>query len=124
MIASVLVVATVLHGAQSITSLSEKAQHLEIGMTRDHVIARLGPATWALLPTDTGDFSIPDASVSLVLIWKNPPCAPVLMDFDRDGTLIGMDEGRSVCGKDVELFKFEPPDSRSCARTDRNSDCR
>jgi hypothetical protein len=123
MIASLMLFAAAFQGAQEITPLSAKAGRLENGLTRSEVIGRLGRPTWAVLPTDTGDFKIPDPSVSLVLIWKNPPCAPVVVDLDRNKKVIGWDEGRAVCGKDVQLLQLEPPTTRSCSLSDRTNFC-
>ncbi|MBN8740940.1 MAG: hypothetical protein J0H86_15665 [Xanthomonadaceae bacterium] len=123
MFMSLLLAGAVAHGAQELTALSAKAGGLETGMTRNQVIARLGPPTWAVLPSDTGDFKIPDSSISLMLAWKNAPCAPVVVDFDHSGKVIGWDEGRAVCGKDVELLRLELPGSRSCSQADRSRAC-
>jgi len=123
MIASLVILSVALQGAQEITPLSTKAGQLANGLTRSEVIGRLGRPTWAILPTDKGDFKTPDASVSLVLIWKNPPCAPVVVDFDRNKEAIGWDEGRAICGKDVQLLQLEPPSTRLCSLTDRNNYC-
>jgi len=123
MLASLLLIATVVHSAQEITPLSAKAGRLDVGLTRPQVVKRLGRPTWAVLPGDTGDFKIPDPSVWLALVWKNAPCAPVVVDFDRNEKVIGWDEGRSVCGKDVELLRLEPSASRSCTLAGRSNFC-
>lgn len=123
MLASLLLITAMLQGAQEITPLSAKAGQLDIGLTRYQVVSRLGRATWAVVPGDTGDFKLPDSSISLILIWKNAPCAPVVVDFDRNGKVIGWDEGRGICGKDVELLRLEPSANSSCALADRSNFC-
>jgi hypothetical protein len=90
-------------------------------MSREAVIQLIGPATWASIPSDTGEFGIPDPSIRLELYWRNPGCTPVVVDFDSNLGVVGWDEGR-VCLEGSELA--EPSDEYSCAKPDRARYCR
>lgn len=119
--AVVTLVPAMLHSeTQGRTAISKKAGSLKIGMTRQAVIALLGPATWASIPGDKGDFELPDPSFSLQLRWPSPGCFPVVANFDQSGKLNGWDEGR-VCIKDAD--KFVPSAEYSCAKKDRSRLC-
>lgn len=105
-----------------ITSLSRKASGLKIGMTRQAVINLLGASTWAVIPGDQGDLALPDPRIRLELYWKNPPCSPVVVQFDSSYKVTGWDEGRAICGKDAHLF--EPSNEYLCGKADRTKFCK
>jgi len=74
------------------TELTAKAKTLQLGMTRSEVIAVLGRPTGAVLPADRGTLKLPtDPSTRLELLWDNPPCNLVMVDFDERGLSIGWD---------------------------------
>ena len=50
-----------------ISQLSKQASQLTMGMSREAVIHLLGPATWASIPSDKGEFAIPDPGIKLEL---------------------------------------------------------
>lgn len=105
-----------------ITNLSKKAAKLKIGMSRQDVISLLGNPSWAVIPTDKGDFYISSSSVALGLYWKNTPCSPVVVDFDNTYKVDGWDEGRALCGD--EAYLFEPSNEYSCSNGDRAEFCK
>jgi len=84
-----------------ITNLSKKASGLKIGLSHQTVISILSNPTWAVIPGDKGDLSLPDPRIKLELYWKNTPCSPVVVQFDSAYKVTGWDEGRAFCGKDV-----------------------
>lgn len=104
-------------------TLSGKAAAIIPGADRTSVLKALGRATWAALPEDDGDFKISGSGVALVLYWNNAPCSPVTVSFDKAWRVLGVDEGRGVCGKDVQTYALEPSDQYSCARPDRQKIC-
>jgi hypothetical protein len=104
-----------------ISQLSKKASQLTMGMSREAVIHLLGPATWASIPSDKGEFAIPDPGIKLELYWRNPGCVPVVVDFDSNLRVIGWDEGR-VCIEGAHLS--EPSEEYSCSKPDRSTFCR
>lgn len=102
------------------TDLSTKAARLKMGMSRAEAIKLLGPATWAVLPSDTGKDALPDPSIVLLLAWKNPGCTAVRIHFDARMHVIGWDEGR-LCMTGAE--RFDLPDQFLCNRQDRRAKC-
>jgi len=108
--------------AGKITELSKKASNLKMGMSRQSVISLLGPATWAVIPGDTYDFTLPDPRIKLELYWKNPGCSPVIVQFNAKLKVLGWDEGRIYCGKDAHLF--EPAEDYSCGKPNREKYCK
>lgn len=116
---SVFVVSSAFSG--EITNLSKKAATLTIGMSRQDVINLLGNSSWAVIPTDKGDFHLSSVRVILALYWKNTPCSPVVVDFDDVYKVIGWDEGRALCGDDANLY--EPSNEYSCSKKDRTELC-
>ena len=107
--------------AGKISQLSKKASQLKMGISREAVIQLLGPATWASIPSDKGEFAIPGPETRLELFWNNPCCVPVVVDFDRNLRVIGWDEGR-LCTEDAHLL--EPPEGYSCKKPDRGKFCK
>ena len=107
--------------AGKISQLSKKASQLTMGMSREAVIQLLGPATWASIPSDKGEFAIPDPGIKLELYWRNLGCVPVVVDFDSNLRVIGWDEGR-VCIEGAHLS--EPSEEYSCNKTDRSKFCK
>ena len=105
-----------------ITSLSKKASALKIGMTRQAAINLLGTSAWAVIPGDKGDLELPDPRIRLELYWKNPPCSPMVVQFDSSYKVTGWDEGKAFCGKDAHLF--EPSNEYSCGKADRTKFCK
>jgi len=105
-----------------VTSLSKKASELKIGMSRKVVINLLDHPTWAVIPSDKGDFALPDPRIKLELYWKNTPCSPVVVQFNSVYKVTGWDEGRVYCGKDAYLL--EPPNNYSCGKADRSKFCK
>ena len=104
------------------TALSKKASMLKFKLTKKEVIRLLGPATWAVIPGDTGDFTLPGKTFGLVLYWKNDPCTPVIVDFNIDFRVTGWDEGWAICGEEAQYFG--PSDDYSCSKPDRSSYCK
>jgi hypothetical protein len=105
-----------------VTKLSKKASRLKIGMSRQSVLTLLGRPTWAIIPGDSGDFSLPDPRLKLELYWKNPGCSPVVVQFNAGLKVTGWDEGRAYCGKDAHLL--QPTDAYSCHKSDRVRFCK
>lgn len=104
-----------------VSPLSQKAAQLVIGMLRKDVIALLGEPTWAALPRDGNDFIIQDPSIAFSLYWKNPGCAPIAVDFNKQQKIMGWDQGR-ICLAGAE--KLEPPAKYSCSKRDRTYLCK
>ncbi len=96
-------------------------KQLQTGLHRQVVTKMLGPATWATIPTDTGELKLPDRRIGLILYWRNTPCTPVKAQFNNDYKLVGWDEGRSYCKEDAYLA--EPPAEYSCGKSDRSKLC-
>ncbi|MGD9152980.1 MAG: hypothetical protein PVG30_04915 [Gammaproteobacteria bacterium] len=86
------------------TTLSKKAAHLKVGMTKAQVIKVLGPPTWA--NTDEG--------VPLTLAWRNGNCNPVVVTFDKHLLVEGWDEGRVECSNSV--YTDVPDDQYLCSK--------
>jgi hypothetical protein len=108
--------------SKSLTALSRRATGVRSGMTRQQVLNILGPATWAILPGDTGEWAMVDPNTtSLELYWKNGNCAPVQVSFNKAGRVDGIDEGRAVC--DDSEYTAVPGRAYSCRRSDRSSKC-
>jgi hypothetical protein len=105
-----------------VTSLSKKASKLNLRMSRQVVISLLGHPTWAVIPSDKGDVSLPDTRIKLELYWKNTPCHPVVVQFDSGYKVTGWDEGRAICGKDAHLFELS--NEYSCGKTNRAKLCK
>ena len=105
-----------------LTTLSKKASQLKLKASRQSVINLLGNSTWAILPSDKGEFALPDPRIKLELHWKNTPCSPVIVQFDSAHKVTGWDEGRGFCGKDAHLF--EPSNEYSCEKSDRTKFCK
>src|SRR5687768_11742211 len=101
---------------KEVTELSKKADQLKHGTTRAEVIRLLGTPTWAILPTDKGEWELAK-SLSLELRWSNGNCNNVAVSFDRTGKLTGSDAGRAVCFD--KFYPLNPPDELSCKRKDR-----
>ena len=104
------------------TELSKRASSLKTGMSRNAVIKLLGPPTWAIIPGDAYDFTLPDPRIKLELYWKNPGCSPVIVQFNASDKVTGWDEGRIYCGK--EAYLFEPAKDYSCENSERARYCR
>jgi len=105
-----------------VTTLSQKASELKLRMSRKAVINLLGHPTWAVMPSDKGEWALPDSRIKLELYWKNTPCSPVIVQFNSAYKVTGWDEGRGFCGKDVHLF--EPSNEYSCGKSDRKIFCK
>ncbi|UCH22726.1 MAG: hypothetical protein JSU83_05795 [Deltaproteobacteria bacterium] len=108
--------------AGKITELSKKASSLKIGISRQSVINLLGPPTWAVIPGDKYDFTLPNPRIKLELYWKNPGCSPVIVQFNAKFKVCGWDEGRIYCGK--EAYLFEPAEEYLCDKPDRTIYCK
>jgi hypothetical protein len=121
LLAIVILNGFILIDAHSATKLSEKASEIKIGMSRQSVIRLLGSATWAFIPGEEGDCALPNPSIGLELYWRNPGCAPVVVQFDHSNIVMGWDEGR-LCIKDAHVL--EPSDECSCKKSDRVKFCR
>jgi hypothetical protein len=119
---SIIITLLLVGDLRGMTALSQKASQLKMGMTREAVIRLLGSPTWASIPGDTGEFAIPAPQIALELFWRNPDCAPVVVDFDYNLRVIGWDEGRAICGKDAHLF--QPSEEYSCNKSDRAKFCK
>lgn len=99
------------------TPLTLKAAQLKEGLERHHVIKRLGPPDWIILPSD----SHPDwrlrAGTTLRFVYRNPKHTPVILDFGQDNLLSDWDEGRVPSEDDGAAFL--PPDQFSAKLPDR-----
>lgn len=109
--------------SSKVTELSTLASSITDDLPRSAVIGLLGRATWVVLPSDQGDHKISNPAVGYVLYWSNSSCAPVVVSFSAGGRVLGVDEGRGVCGPDVELLQLVPPDAYSCADPERLRFC-
>ena len=106
-----------------VTSLSKKASEINTRMPKKTVIRLLGLPTWAVIPSDGGEFALPDpVRVKLELYWKNTPCSPVIVSFNSAYRVIGQDEGWGFCGKDAHIT--EPSNDYSCGKADRSISCK
>ena len=105
-----------------ITDLSRRAADFRSGMTREETVAILGPADWAVVPADTGEYALPEGDFGLSLRWENgPDCGQVEALFDTDLTLTGWDEGRVCTGG---LGRYHPSPHLSCSLDERAALCR
>lgn len=103
-------------------AITKRAKQLKVSSSRQSAIKLLGHSTWAIIPSDKGDWALSDPKIKLELYWKNRPCSPVIVQFDSAYKIIGWDEGRSACGNYAHLF--EPPDEYSCNKPDRANFCK
>lgn len=106
---------------RTVTELSKKAAKLKTGMSKDETKLLLGPPTWAVLPTDKGEWKLHPAQ-RLELMWRNGNCNPVVVSFDAKMRVDGWSEGRSVCGE--KPYAFAPGDELLCKRPGRGTACR
>jgi hypothetical protein len=120
---TIMILASLAAPAGVLTTLSQKASRLKLGMTRAEVIALLGSPTWASIRGDTGEFAPSAPKVALELFWRNPGCKPVVVDFDNNFRVTGWDEDRD-CLPDADVHLGEPPDEYSCRRPDRAAFCK
>ena len=106
------------------TKLSKKTKKIKPGMSREEVLSILGPPTWAILPSDGGQFSISNYSqIRLELRWDNgPQCLPVTVQFDRDHEVVSVGKGRTCdrSGFDESMF---PTGEHGCWNEDRAEMC-
>ena len=102
--------------------ITKKATQLKIAASRQSAIKLLGHSTWAIIPSDKGEWALSDPKIKLELYWKNRPCSPVVVQFDSAYKITGWDEGRSACGNYAHLF--EPPDEYLCNKPDRAKFCK
>ena len=111
--------------AQGKTELSKAARKIQSGTSRVAVIETLGPATWAVLPSDDGPGSIRDLEgVALQLQWDNgPTCFPVTLVFDADMKVLGIDDG-ATCFAEALDPGWMPAADYSCTKEDRSKLCR
>ena len=107
---------------RDLPALTKKAAQLKITTSRQSAIKLLGHATWAIIPSDKGEWALSDPKIKLELYWKNRPCSPVVVQFDSAYKITGWDEGRSACG--IYAHLFEPPDEYSCNKLDRAKFCK
>jgi hypothetical protein len=105
-----------------VTGLSRKATDLKAGMSRKSVISLIGHPTWAVIPGDKGDLSLPDPGIKIELYWKNTPCSPIVVQFGNAHKVTGWDEGRAFCGEAAHLL--EPSNEYSCSKADRSKLCK
>lgn len=120
-LAILLASAVFLPQTKPVTELSKRAAQLKLKMSKAEVLAVLGPATWAILPTDRGDWALEPHQI-LELRWANGNCNNVAVSFDRSGRVSGWDEGRAVCAD--KPYSYNPPDKVSCKQKDRAKACR
>jgi hypothetical protein len=123
MLALLLAAVPLIALAGDTTPLPDSANHLKRGMTKAQAIQLLGPATWAILPKDGGDYKLPDPRIALELYWRNTPCNPVVVQFDVKDRVTGWDLGTMFCEKEISAM-MEPPRSFSCQKGDRAKTCR
>jgi hypothetical protein len=107
------------------TPLSKKTKKIKRGWSRERVVELLGPATWAILPTDEGPFSLANyTEIGLELRWDNgPKCLPVTVQFDRDMEVVAVGKGRT-CDRDGIDYNLLPTKQYSCESEDRSRYCR
>lgn len=103
--------------------LSLVALRVKQAMTREQVIDILGPATWAALPGDQGDFAVRDPQTSLILFWRNPGLAVVEVHFDHDQK-VRWDGGKPIQGPGGYSHFFEPSTAFECSLPDRSNYCK
>lgn len=108
----------------AVTQASKKAATISMSSDQRAVLNVLGPPTWVAVPLDDGAFRLTNDAVSFVLYWRNTPCSPVAVSFDSSGRAVGVDEGRGVCGPNVQLFELEPSVDYACSLEDRAELCR
>jgi hypothetical protein len=109
------------------TELSESAMRLEKGMKLETVLSILGEPNWAILPGDSGKYSLnqppdtpEDKKTTFELLWKNGDCSPVSVYFTKYYKVVGWDRGLE-CGEEaMEAL----PEEYSCDRSDRSRYCR
>ena len=105
-----------------LTALSKKAAQLQLKTSRQSAIKLLGQSTWAVIPSDKGEWTLSDPKIKLELYWKNRPCQPVVVQFDSAYKITGWDEGKGSCGAYAHIF--EPPNEYSCNNLDRAKFCK
>lgn len=113
----VLLVLTAKVGAE--TELQAKMRKVKLGMTRETVISVVGSPDWAIIPSDSGDFTL-EPEYSLELLWQSQGCAPALVAFDHTGKVVGWNEGR-ICFKGAKTV--EPTAEYACSKEDRKKYC-
>ncbi len=93
------------------TALSKKAITLKMGMSKDQVRALLGNPTWA--ESSPGE--------PLAWSWRNDPCSPVVVTFDKNMKVKGYDQGRSECV--AQTYKGVPGDAYLCSKNEQKLPC-
>ncbi len=109
------------------TETSKAANRLEKGMQLNTVLSILGEPSWAILPKDSGKYSLnqppdtpEDKKAAFELLWANGDCAPVSVYFTQYYKVIGWERGLN-CGPNAVT---ELPEKYSCDRSDRSRYCR
>jgi len=102
--------------------LISTARSLPPNVSRQAAIAALGPATWAVIPKDTGDYRLHGSRELYRLYWAVPGCVPVDIGFDASGRAVGVG-APNLCGADAAGMTALPA-SRSCAKADRRRLCK
>ncbi len=105
---------------RQLVSVSTKEKKLRSKMTRLEVLELLGPASWAVLPSDTGEWKLPDRLIKLELYWENGDCAPIAVDFNSAEQVTGWDEGQLCVEGASDLV---PGTAYSCRKPDRKRYC-
>lgn len=94
---------------------------IDIDMSREQVIAAMGPADWAAIPGDSGMLSLPDNEFGLELRWSNPDCRDVVVSFSPPPyKVIGWDAGSDFCRMGLKEEKTD----FSCDLPDRSKLCK
>lgn len=93
---------------------------LRLGMSRQKVINLLGPASWVILSTDRGKYTLSDDTLAFELQWENKDCRNASVAFSKvTQGAVGWDDGSGYC-------ESSPPpsfDRFSCNKPDRQALC-
>ena len=104
------------------TELSERTDRLREGISREEVVALLGPADFADLPGEDGRFSLVGTEGNLTLFWRNGACEPAASSFGEGGGLVLWQSGLSCGGVTSHYVRLLA--DQACSREDRAALCR
>ena len=97
------------------TELTKAAATLDIGMSIEEVVRRLGPPDFVTTSRDDREW-YSFATRGYELFWKNGRCNAIEAQFPDGVILTGWDEGRVACGPKGKRYPsaFLPPRNYAC----------
>jgi len=105
----------------AMSTLTAKANVLEIGMSHADVLYVLGEPTWAVIEGDKGEFML-ESEQGLVLRWNNTPYNPVVVVFDKNMKVSGLDKGQTE-NETMAMLIARGLADYSCEKKDRQKYC-